>query len=289
MPPHFFLEYYDPPPGLERHVLALFHFIWDEPVIRDRHPGALPQLVLIPHGRGSAEFAGGQDQVPGEALMLGGFSTSVPFRIEGPWHAVGASLSPLGWAALTGQPASRFRDRFIPAGELLGAEVDNFAEQANGAYRRGEVSGKQLCDMLAEWIAERLQPVPPAHERVIGQTIAWLGSSLNPDVEQLFGEVGYSRRQAERLVERYFGFTPAALARKFRAVRAASLLADENLSDEAQAEIAEAFHDQPHMIREIRRFCGYTPSRLGGSEEPLFQTMLRLKNLDRLERFRKIR
>ena len=73
-----------------------------------------------------------------------------------------------------------------------------------------------------------------------------------------------------------------------RAVRAANLLAQPHLTDEGEAEIAAAFYDQPHMIREIRRYCGYTPARLGGPEEPLFQTMLRLKNLDRLKQYRMI-
>ena len=118
--------------------------------------------------------------------------------------------------------------------------------------------------------------------------MAWLGSSLSPDVELLFGQLDYSRRQAERLITRYFGLTPMALSRKYRAVRAASLLAQPELTDEGEAEIATAFYDQPHMIREIRRYCGYTPTLLGGPEEPLFQVMLRMKNLERLKEFRRI-
>ena len=72
------------------------------------------------------------------------------------------------------------------------------------------------------------------------------------------------------------------------AVRAANLLSQPDLSDEAEAEIASAFYDQPHMIREIRRYCGYTPARLGGGDEPLFQTMLRMRNLARLRRYRNV-
>ncbi|MDJ0641560.1 MAG: hypothetical protein QNJ15_01975 [Erythrobacter sp.] len=37
------------------------------------------------------------------------------------------------------------------------------------------------------------------------------------------------------------------------------------------------------MIREIRRFYGYTPTRLGGEDEPMFQQLLRVKNLDRMK------
>ena len=284
----FRLTYFDPPAGLERHVLALFHFEWDEAEIADRDPGALGQLFCMPRGSGEIRFGERVERVDGDAHMFSGFETAAPFRFSGPWHAYGASLSPLGWAALAREPASDHLDRFHLASRFLGEEVDAFAGSLNRQYRAGEVSGEEACALLGEWIAPRLAPVPEAHEAVIEHTLGWLGTSLHPDVENLFGDLDYSRRQTERLVRRYFGFTPAALARKLRAVRAANLLSQPDLSDEAEAEIASAFYDQPHMIREIRRYCGYTPARLGGGDEPLFQTMLRMRNLDRLRRYRNV-
>ena len=73
-----------------------------------------------------------------------------------------------------------------------------------------------------------------------------------------------------------------------RAVRAAELLTNPELTDEGAAEIAEAFHDQPHMIREIRKYSGYTPSQLRNADEPLSQTMLRMQNLEKPGFFRVI-
>ncbi|QFT76413.1 helix-turn-helix domain-containing protein [Erythrobacter sp. THAF29] len=288
MPSLFHLEYYDPPPELAQHVLALFHFAWDETEISDRHPGALGQLVLFPHGNGELYIKNRTDIIKGEAHLLAGFETAAPFAMNGPWHAIGASLSPLGWAALTGAPANENFNRFIPAATHLGADVDDFAKVTNDLYRAGTITGREGCELLADWIAPRLEQLPAAHEGLIARTFQWLGSSLNPDVEELYEGLAYSRRQAERLVTRYFGLSPKALSRKYRAVRAASLLAQPELTDEGESEIAAAFYDQPHMIREIRRFCGYTPTRLGGPKEPLFQTMLRMKNLDRLKGFRTI-
>lgn len=288
MSPLFHLEYYDPPPDLAQHVLALFHFVCEADQISDRQPGALGQLVLFPYGKGEFYLDDRTERIEGEAHLLAGFETATPFIMDGPWHAIGASLSPLGWAALTGAPANENFNRFIPAANLLGQDVDRFTKETNELYRSGRITGREGCDLLAEWIAPRLKPLPPAHEELITRAFEWLGSSLNPDVEELYAGLSYSRRQVERLVTRYFGLSPMALARKYRAVRAASLLAQPEISDEGEAEIAAAFYDQPHMIREIRRYCGYTPTRLGGPEEPLFQTMLRMKNLDRLKGFRTI-
>jgi AraC-like DNA-binding protein len=285
----FHLSYFDPPEELARHILTTFCFATEhEGEAMDRHPGGLGQLVVFTRGRGEIEFNDRVDGGGAGAYLFCGFTAARPIRVVGPWTAIGVSLSPLGWAALTRQLAKDHMDRMPPAAEFLGDAVTHFADDLIGRYNAGEIDDEAACLELGAWVGEHLNTVPPAHERVIEATIGWLGSSLNPDLDQLFAQLPYSRRQGERLVERYFGLSPAALARKFRAVRAAALLSQKNLSDEAEAEIANAFVDQSHMIREIRRFSGYTPSRLGGPSDPIFHTMIRLKNLDRLKQFRAI-
>ena len=283
---HFKLTYWDPPRGLEKYILTLFDLQWDQEIIDDRHAGTTGQLFIVMKGRGSAKFGEREDHVELGPVLFNAFDVAAPYRLYGPWRCIGASFSPYGWAALTQAPLDEFGNRFMRGGDLLGDGINRFSENLTQRCLGGEISGLEACLELAEWIRPRLQTIPEMHEALIARTMAWLGTSLNPPVEALFDELSYSRRQAERLVLRYFGFTPRALARKFRAVRAANLLSEPNLSDEGEAEIATAFHDQPHMIREIRRYCGYTPTRLGGEGDPLFRQLLRLKNLDRMEEFR---
>lgn len=284
--PPFSLTYFDPPPALARHVLALFHFATELPFVEDLQPGALGQFVLFPRGHGSISFGERTEKAEAKGFLMSGFSVAAPFSMHGPWHAIGISLSPQGWAALTGKPACDYVDRFLPAGELLGPEASAFAEDLSARYRAAEISGEAACLEIAEWVETRMGSIPARHEQLMEQTIAWLGASLNPELDELFDAVSYSRRQAERLVERYFGFPPAALARKFKAVRAAALLAQEELSDTDEAVLADAFHDQSHMIHEIRRFSGYTPTRLGGDGQPILKTLLQMKNYSHLQAFR---
>jgi methylphosphotriester-DNA--protein-cysteine methyltransferase len=148
------------------------------------------------------------------------------------------------------------------------------------------MSAEEACLEIAEWIRPRLSDTPEAHEAIIDKTLRWLGTSLNPPVDALFEDAPYSRRQVERLVHRYFGFPPRGLARKYRAIRAANLLVQTDLSGELEAEIACAFVDQPHMIREIRRFCGHTPARLGGESDLMFKQLTYMHNLDRFRPYR---
>lgn len=276
----FKLTYFAPPADLEEYVLTFFDVQWDLPIVDDRHAGATGQLQIVVRGRGLADFGNRCDVVSEGAVLFNAFDVGVPFRLYGPWRGIGASLSALGWAALLQSPVNEHNNSFFPARRLLGAAIDDLSKDLIARCNSGEISGEQANLEIADWIRLRIKSVPEKHEAVIANTTAWLGLSLNPPVEELFVDQPYSRRQVERLVLRYFGFTPSALARKFRAIRAASLLSEPDLTDEAESEIAGAFHDQPHMIREIRRYCGYTPSRLGGSGEPMFRQLLRVKNLD---------
>ena len=282
----FSLTYYDPPQKLARHVVVLFHFSTDAEITEDAVSGALPQFNVFPRGTGEIAFESYTQPVTARAQLTSGMSRSAKFRMKGPWRTIGSTLTPLGWAALTGARADEHIDRYFSAHELLGAEIDIFAEELSRRYNAGELDPEEACYAFADWISAHLKRVPATHETLIEKTIAWLGGSLNPDIEELLDSLAYSRRQAERLVERYFGFPPAAVARKYRAVRAAAMLSQEKLSAAEEAAIRDAFYDQPHMVKEIRRYCGYTPKRLGGNGQPILKTLLQMKNFDRLQEFR---
>ena len=68
-----------------------------------------------------------------------------------------------------------------------------------------------------------------------------------------------------------------------RALRAAALLSAPQLAPDDEAELAEAFFDQPHMIREIAHFVGRTPARLGDQSTPYLAEMIDARNLRELD------
>jgi methylphosphotriester-DNA--protein-cysteine methyltransferase len=145
------------------------------------------------------------------------------------------------------------------------------------------MSGRDCALAVGDFIARSAKPVNPRHLELIAATGRWLSAAFNPEVGALAGVAGYSARQVQRLVERYFGLPPRALARKYRALRAAALLSAPHLSMEDEAEIAEAFFDQPHMIREIAHFVGRTPARLGDPSTPYLAEMIGARNLRELQ------
>lgn len=278
------VDYIAPPPPLAPFVTTLYHFRCDEAVIRDIQPAAIGQLCLFPHGTGEMHFAEGHRDPNHAVGLLTPLSRATPIVVTGPFHAFGAALTPVGWAALTGLHAGQHRDRLLPAAEVLGPEIDALGQRLIAAYRRGTMSGRECALAVGDFIERSVKPINPRHLELIAATGRWLSASFNPDIGELAGTAGYSARQVQRLVERYFGLPPRALARKYRALRAAALLSSPQLSLEDEAEISEAFFDQPHMIREIAHFVGRTPARLTDETTPYLAEMIDARNLRELSR-----
>ncbi len=279
----FKLEYLPTPAALAEHVTTFYHFRCEEADVRDIQPADIGHLTLFPHGQGAIHFRDGRSDPSHEANLLTPFSVAAPFTVAGPFHAIGAALSPLGWAELTGLSAAEHGNCFYRAGLHLGAEIDRLGAEWCAAYRAGTMSGADCAAAMGTFLLAKINPLSPKHRALIGVTTHWLGGALDPDLDALYAASPLSRRQTQRLVERYFGLPPTALRRKYRALRAASLLSMPYLDDEQEAAILNSFYDQPHMIREIRLFAGRTPARLMDEPDSYLSEMLDLRNLRELE------
>lgn len=278
----FDIDYIAPPVAISDYVTTLFHFRCDESEVRDIQPASIGWLALFPFGKGVMTFADGREEPNYETNLLTPFAVATPFAMKGPVHSIGAALSPLGWAALTGLDAAEYGNRLVRAGALLADSIDEFGARLCEEYRNGEKSGADCAKALCDYIEANAKPVKPRHAELVRVTNSWLGSALNPAVGDLMEKASYSERQVQRLVERYFGLPPSALARKYRALRTAALLSFPMLTPEWEAEIGEAFYDQSHMIRELRLFVGRTPASLTDDDSPFLNEMIDPKNFREL-------
>lgn len=276
------VEYIAPPAAISDYVTTLYNFRCDEEIIRDIQPASVGHLALFPFGKGEMHFNEGHRDPNHEIAIMTPLSTATPIVVNGPFHAIGAALTPLGWASLTGLHAGDHRDRMREARAILGDDVVPIGERLIDEYRMGTMTGRECALELGAYIGRKVKPINSRHAELIRVTNQWLGSSLNPDLDELMDSAAYSNRQVQRLVERYFGLPPQALARKYRALRAAALLSFPTLTPEYEAEIGEAFFDQSHMIREINRFAGRTPARLADDDSPFLAEMIDPKNFREL-------
>ena len=272
------LEYVPPSEALAPFVTTFYYFRCEECDIRDMQPAAVAHVLVFLSGEGEMIFEHGRRDRSHRVWLITPSSRAAAIEVTGPFHCIGAALSPLGWAALTGLDASEWADRLLPAEDVLGEGITRLGEALRADHHAGRRTGAELCGELGRYILPLLRPVNARHAALVRLIADWLGTSLAPDLDRLVSQSGYSSRQVQRLCERYFGLPPLRLVRKYRALRVVALLGQPNLTDEQVAALVDEFYDQSHMIREIRTFAGRTPGRLLGDNGSILNALLDVRN-----------
>jgi AraC-like DNA-binding protein len=227
-------------------------------------------------GSGQIRFLDGRSEPSRRLTLLTPTSAAATLEIEGPWHVFGAMLSPLGWAGLTGLSAAAHGNRLYDGEQALPPALAEAGRAVVDGFDRLPVAA--MIDRFAAAIAASARPLPKGHVAFVKAAAAWLAQSLSPRVDDLVARCGYGGRQVQRLAERYFGLPPSALARKYRALRAAVLLSRPDLTGDEIAAVEDHFYDQSHMIRELRLFAGRTPARIADPDTPYLSGFLDLRD-----------
>lgn len=261
------LRYVAPSPSLRSVVSSYYCFHADLPFFSDLMRADLPQLRFMVSGEGCYLFAGGQQARTPDVALLGPTYGSTRFEAKGPLFVIGVGLLPSGWSALIREDASFHVDRVENLVDLFGGVVKDALDQMRDA---GSIEGcLAIVDRLMRILFARMEEPPLWFTRMTDQ---WLCEHASPEVDRLVAAVGMSSRQVERLARRIYGAPPKLLARKYRALKAASSLA---ATAESWRDVAgDAFFDQPHFIREIKQFTGQTPTQLLVDPSPVTRLTL---------------
>lgn len=279
------IAHFAPSAALAPFVTQIYYFRCEERETRDRQSASLGHLMFFLCGSGVVQFDKGESAEFSGAMQYGPGLAAAEFVMNGPAHILGFVLSPLGFVALTGKPANLLADRAVPAAELFGTEIDRMAEAFSTGHANGSLRIGDMVQQVTAFLLSRIRPVPPAHVAMVRTVIDWLSSDLDPDVDILYAQLGMSRSTAARLITRYFGCPAKPLMRKYRALRAATILVDPNCTPELRNEVESLFYDQPHMIREIRQFTGRTPGAFDGNDSRILRMWLSKDNYRDIETF----
>lgn len=255
-------EFVAAPADLAPYLNSLY--IWRSPAERvdDVMPAYSGQMVVFAQGQGRMQFGPSDIQSSSDAFFLAPLCQASNFSVSGPATLFGVSLNFRGWAALTGLSVADYHDCFLEPETVLCEAPANLFKGLAAKWRSDELDDKALLDSMSDIVRRSLTRLSDQHLTVIDRTLVWLSSSFKPDLDDLYEQLPYSKRQSQRLVAQFFGQSPVRLVRRYRAVRAATLLSIPQLPEEIEAEIREAFYDQAHLIKEIRFFTGRTPKRL---------------------------
>lgn len=250
------------PADLSTYLNSLYIWRSDDAEIRDVLPSYSGQMVVFAQGEGRMQFDEGEMGESSDAFFLAPLCQARHFHVRGPAVLFGVSINFRGWAAFTGLSVDEYHDRFLEPGVVLDQPLaDEFAALAP-RWRSGELDDEGLLEAMVVIVRRNLSKLSDSHLKVIDRTLEWLSSSFKPELEDLYSTLPYSKRQVQRLVAQFFGQSPVRLIRRYRAIRAATLLSLPELPEAIEAEIKDAFYDQAHMIKELRFFTGRTPRRL---------------------------
>lgn len=260
------LRYLEPAIDL-RGVVSSYYIFWANlPTVSDLMRADMPQLRFMLKGSGSYSFASGHMTIAPEVALVGPTMGASRVNVAGPLLVFGVALLPAGWAALVREDASSHVDTLADGTAIFGPLLRDAIDAMRDAPT-AEVM-VSIADAAMRALVARSGDVPLWFTRM---TDHWLVGSASPEVDTLVASAGMSARQVERLARRVYGAPPKLLARKYRALRAASLLGSGSLSWQDVA--GDAFYDQSHFIREVKHFTGLTPRQLMRDPPPVTKLM----------------
>lgn len=265
--PSIGLHYFEPAPDL-RTLISAYYFFWaDLPHVDDVMRADLGQLRFMLNGHGHYVLGGSLRVKTPDACLLGPSMTATRIDVSGPVAVFGVGLHPAGWAALVREDASLHADAACCALGRFDGLLDGMLETLRAAPDAAAMVA--AADTIFQAIAARSPPPPLELTRI---TDSWLTGETDPSVDALVAALGVSPRQAERLTKRIYGAPPKLLARKYRTLRAASLIGTSELhwSDA----VGDAFCDQSHFIRDFKRFTGLTPTQFQCDPPPITRLTL---------------
>ncbi len=251
----FELKYFLPDPDLAEMVSTYYFASINVTPFEEYERADRPQFRVMSNPDGAYIFADGHRIAAWRATIIGPTSGRVRAIANSPSKLFGFGLMPAGWATLMGPEADNLTDRAINAEDLFGDWINEVVDRlmdAENAEEKLIMGNNFVREML-----NKNEPAPIWFTRTVDQ---WLTKSLSPEIADLVSATGMSIRSVERMTKRFYGLPPRMLARKYRAVRAAAALARGEKLD--PAELGDAFYDQSHLIREIKRFAGATPGQL---------------------------
>jgi AraC-like DNA-binding protein len=176
--------------------------------------------------------------------------------IRGPWTpAIVVHLHPLGAYKLLGPAISEIDAPLVGLEHIVGADTRRLSDQVRSA-RTWEERGRVVDQFLLERATHGPQPSPEV-------TRAWqllMRSGGQTTISGIADEVGWSHKHLITKFKQQIGLTPRLAARLLRLSMVWRHLGD----DQSWARIAagSGYADQPHLIREFRRFTGTTPGAL---------------------------
>ncbi|MHC3817448.1 helix-turn-helix domain-containing protein [Streptomyces sp. DT9] len=220
------------------------------------HP-SVTLFVDLSEGAGPAYDAHGRRE---RGSVVVGMTPGI-LRVSGPeteqCRCLQIRLSPVVAATVLGA-STELVGSVVPLADVWGRDAGRTEDRLRAA-----TSWDERFTIVADVLGRRLDARPPRDPEVAAAWSRMLNGRGQVRVDDLAGELGWSRKRLWSRFRSQVGLTPKLAARLVRFDHAAHLLA----AGDAAATVAAAtgYVDQSHLHREVRAFTGVTPTAVAAA------------------------
>jgi AraC-like DNA-binding protein len=209
------------------------------------------RVTLGADPRTAARHAGGFVAGLGDAFAI--------TEHEGRQRGVHVDLTATGARRFFGLPLSELTGRIVSLRDLLPAESHALTERLDAA-----VDWTTRLNLVEELLARRILAA-----RVDTARVDWAVTQIEAsggvlDVGELARELGHSHKHLIHLFHEQVGVPPKLLASLVRFERVMRDARIRRLTPWSELALAHGYFDQAHLVRDVRRFTGLTPTEARG-------------------------
>ena len=263
------LKYYPVADDLKDYFGTYYVFECDEPVYQPIC-AELGNIRFVTSGDARLHWPDGRTSDFPKSSITGPTMSAYALEARSAARAFGVGVLPFGWDALFGFSAEKLLDR-------LGDLETYFGDEARATHDRMRDSSDEEMVAAADGFLRRQVEKRRDHiKRFPAPLEEWL---LQPDAEglnRLLEMMDVSHRQIDRLAKYYFGASPKALQRKYRALLALTRISLGEAENWAEAG-GDLYYDQSHFIREFKHFVGATPQEFIRNKPVLLAKSIELR------------
>lgn len=203
-----------------------------------------------------------------QTVVSGLHSTAVRIGDSPNLSGIQLALTPAGSRALLGQPSGELAATMLDVDTLLGVSAQEIGERLRAAphwHERFDIVERLL---LEAW-RDELTGEPRAELGWAWQRLCETAGGVG--VQELAGEVGWSRRHLTERFRTEYGLTPKVAARVMRFEQAIDRLKARPLTRLADLAADLGYADQAHLTREFHSIAGCSPRQWMTEELPFVQ------------------
>ena len=229
-------------------------------------PLGMPEFMAHLYGRPSEGLFRGSWTAFPRAYFTGISLRPMVWHMQGTGCMVGMRLKPEGALRLLGLPLAQLCNSYADA--ALHLEPSLFRSVEMGLGTRDPALAIQRLEQL---LLDRLACTEALEDRFVNALRGMRERGVRWDRQALYDHLFVGDRQMQRLFKERLGLSPRAYFKLMRFREAYDAARDRRNVDWMALVDLLGYSDQPHLIRDFKRFSGATPGLFVQQELPRFQ------------------